>query len=96
MARSHLFVPIKGSGTTACLVEALRLSRKLRGRSQAETDVVVAVVRLVVVAVRGAAVVRFVEVAAAAQDAVRALWRLTYYFAAKRLGVRVRHKGKQG
>lgn len=64
------------TGTIACSVDAIRPSRELE--DEAEADIVIAVVRPVVVAVRSAAVLRFVEVTAAAQDAVRALWRLTH------------------
>jgi hypothetical protein len=55
-------------------VVAIRLTRELKGRGrEAETDIVVAVGRRVVVAVRGTAVARFVVPATAADDAVRAL-----------------------
>jgi len=53
-------------------------SCELRSKGKAEADIVVAVVRLPVVAVRGAAVLRGVVPTAAAMDAVRALWRLTF------------------
>jgi hypothetical protein len=45
-------------------VDAIRPSRELE--DEAEADIIVAVVRPVVVAVRSAAVLRFVEVTAAA------------------------------
>jgi len=54
-------------------VEAIRLSGELGGQSQAEADVVDAVAGLVAVAIRDAAVLRFVEVAAAANHAINAL-----------------------
>jgi len=66
-----------GSRTIACSVDAIRPSIELEGRSQAEADVVVAVVRRVVVAIRGAAILRVVVPRAATVHAVRALWRLT-------------------
>jgi len=69
----------KGAGAIACSMEAIRPSCELEG--EAEADMVVAVVRLVVVAVRSAAVLRVVVPAAAAQHAVDALRRLTYFSA---------------
>lgn len=65
-------------------MDAIWPSRELE--DEAEADIVVAVVRPVVVAVRSAAVLRFIEVAAAAQDAVRALWRLTHLNARRQKG----------
>ena len=62
----------------ACSVEAIRLSRELEGEGQPETDVVVAVIRLVPVPVRRAAVDRVVEVAAAAKDTVNTLRQWTF------------------
>ena len=53
-------------------MEAIRLSRELEGQNQPETDVVVAVVRRIPVAVRRPAVDSVVEVTAAAHDAVDA------------------------
>ena len=60
-------------GTSVCSVTAIRPIGELEGRRQAETIVAVVIRRVVVVAVRDAAVLRFVPVAAAAYDAVVAL-----------------------
>ena len=77
-ARSRLFAPLSGGdGTIACSVEAIPLSRELEGKNQAETQVVVAVLRRVPVPIRGAAIRLVVEVAAAAIHPVDALRRLT-------------------
>jgi len=72
----HAFLPRSrdlGDGTIACSVEAIRLSRELARDGQPEAVVVVTVVRVVVVPIRGAAVLRVVEVAAATKDTVVAL-----------------------
>jgi len=61
------------NGTIACSVDAIRLSIELGGRSEAEADVVVPILRRVVVAVRDAAIHRVVVPGAAAIHAVRAL-----------------------
>ena len=62
-----------GSGAIACSVHAIQPSIELGGTSDAETIVVVAVLRRVVVAVRhAAAVVGVVEPRAAAEHAERA------------------------
>ncbi len=87
-ARGPRFRPNRwfGTGTIAWSVEAIRPSRELEG--EAEADIVVAVVRLVVVAVRGAAVLRIVVPVAAAQHAVRTLWRLPkYQFSSKTISI---------
>lgn len=63
-----------GTGAIACSVEAIRPSRDLEG--EPEPDIVVAVVRIVVVAIGCAAVLRIVVPVAAAQNAVRTLWQL--------------------
>ena len=55
-------------------MDAIRLSCALKGQSEAEADVVVAVVRRVVVAIGGTAILRRVVPTAAAIHAVRALW----------------------
>ena len=69
-ATSGLFVPIAtGSRTNICSSAAIRLSCELKG--EAEAQVVVAVRRRVVVAVRSAAVLRVVVPAAAAVHPVR-------------------------
>ena len=57
---------------------AIRPSCELQGKGEAETEIVVAIVRPVIIAIGGAAVLRIVEPAAAAIHAVRALWRLTF------------------
>ena len=54
-------------------MDVIRLSRELEGDSEAEAKVVVPVRRLVVVAIGGAAVLRFVVPAAAAIHTVVAL-----------------------
>ena len=54
----------------ACSVEAVRLSRELGGDHHTKPVVVVAVVGVVVVAVRTAAIVSVVEIATAAQHAI--------------------------
>jgi len=54
-------------------VDVVRLSRELQGRGEAEAEVVVTVRRPVVVAIGGAAVLRFVVPAAAAIHTVVAL-----------------------
>jgi len=61
-------------------VVAVRLSCELEGQGQAKPQIIVAVRRVVVVAIGGAAVLRIVEVAAAANNAMQSLWRLTYIF----------------
>ena len=77
---SRLFAPARGSGAGQSPVQWKPSSHscELRGKGQAEAIIEVAVVRLPVVAVRGAAVLRGVVPTAAAMDAVRALWRLTF------------------
>ena len=68
------FVPIFiGSRTIACSVDAIRPSIELRGRGEAEADVVVPILRRVVVAVRDAAILRVVVPRAAAKHTVRTL-----------------------
>jgi hypothetical protein len=59
-------------------VDAIRPSIELGGRNEAEAEVVVPILRRIVVAVRDAAVLRVVVPGAAANNAVRALWRLTF------------------
>ena len=54
-------------------MDVIRLSRELEGGNEAEAEVVVPVRRLVVVAIGGAAVLRFVVPAAAAIHTVVAL-----------------------
>lgn len=61
----------------ACSVEAIRHSRELGGDHNTEPDIVVAVIGLVVIAVRAAAVDRIVEIAAAAKHALSALRHFT-------------------
>ena len=69
--RSRLFAPGKPGGRTiVCSVDAIRLSCELGGTDQAEAGVVVAIRRLVPVAVGGAAVPGVVDPAAAAKHAV--------------------------
>ena len=64
------FCPADCRGRTGtCSVEAIRLSRELEGKGQAEADIVVAIVGLVPVAIRSAAVDSVVEVVAAAEHA---------------------------
>ena len=60
-------------GTNTCSVAAIRHSRDLKGTNKAEADIVVAVRRLVVVAIGDAAVLRVVVPRAAAVHAVVAL-----------------------
>ena len=65
-------------------MDAIRLSCELQGNGdEAEADIVVAVCRLVVVAVSGTAVRSIVVPAAAADHAVPTLWRLTFFYAQK-------------
>ncbi len=80
MCPKNAFLPVgkQRNGTITCSVEAIRHSRELEGKRQAEAEVVVAITRLVVVPVGGAAVRRIVEVAAAAVHAIGALRRLTF------------------
>ena len=56
---------------------AIQPSGELQGKDEAEADIVVTVVRLVVVAIGDTAILRMIVPAAAANNAVRALWRLT-------------------
>jgi len=62
------------SGSITCSVAAIRQSCELKRADEAEADIVVAVVRPVVVAIRDAAVLRVVVPTAAAKHAVVALW----------------------
>jgi len=70
------FVPIFiGSRTIACSVDAIRPSIELRGRGEAEADVVVPILRSrkFGIAVRDAAILRVVVPRAAAKHTVRTL-----------------------
>jgi hypothetical protein len=69
--RISLFVPTGGSRTACCSSGAIRPHYELE--DEAEAEIVVAVRRLVVVAVSGAAILRIVVPAAAAIHAVLAL-----------------------
>lgn len=75
----RIFVPMRtqGAGTNSCSVAAIRPVIELEG--EAEADIVVAVVRRVVVAIGGTAVLPVVVPVAAAHDAVVALWSLTFF-----------------
>jgi hypothetical protein len=61
-------------------VQVIRLSVELGGKNKPKANIVIAIRRVIVVAIRYAAVLRLVEVAAATHDTVRAFWRLTYFF----------------
>jgi len=70
--------PFTANGTSICSAAVLRLyllrrraTLELRDEHQAEADIVVAVARVSVVAIRGAAILRVVVPAAAAQNTVR-------------------------
>jgi hypothetical protein len=62
-----------GSWIIVCSVEAVRLSRELEGKNQAEAYVVITLLRLIVIPIDRATVQRVVEVAAAPDNPVRTL-----------------------
>jgi hypothetical protein len=76
------FCPGKQTGSRIIVwsVEAVRLSRELEGKNQAKPDIVVAILRIVVIPVNGAAVQRVIEIATATENTVRALATMTLTF----------------
>ena len=60
------------SRTIACSVVAIRLSCELGDKNEAEADIVIAILGVVVVPIRNAAVLRIVVPTAATEYAVRA------------------------
>jgi len=71
---SIAFSPLPGGDRTIiCSREAIRHSGELGGQYQPKTDIVIAVRRMVVIAIGNAAVLRIIVPVAAAQHAIMTL-----------------------